>query len=133
MTTPRREDAALRRVWVAFADQFLDTETRHDLPLAALAAVEAGLSVDEALDVWRFEVFPVVGANLLSIAGEWAGWDEAWLAAEIREVRRRAGDGGRVEERVRGAGRGGARRRGWLRPPLNDLSRSGNSGRWPER
>lgn len=88
-------DDARRRVWVAFADHFLDTETRHELPLAALAAVEGGLSIAEARDSWRYEVTPVVGANLWSVAGEWAGWDEEWLVAQVtrqlRRLRRRPG------------------------------------------
>jgi hypothetical protein len=76
-------DEARKKVWFAFAEHFLDTETRHELPMAALAAVEAGFSVDEARRIWREEVTPVVGANLLSVAGEWAGWDEAWLVERI--------------------------------------------------
>lgn len=91
MTKPPHDDGSLRRVWIAFADQFLDTETRHDLPLGALAAVEAELTVDEARGVWRHDVVPVVGWNLLCVAGEWAAWNEEWLVAQIREVRRRVG------------------------------------------
>jgi len=75
--------AARVRVWSAFSDQFLDTETRTDIPYAALRAVEAGLSVDEAAQVWRHEVMPVVGGNLLSVAGEWVGWSDAWLVEHI--------------------------------------------------
>jgi hypothetical protein len=91
MTKPTPDDASLRRVWIAFADQFLDSETRDDLPLAALAAVEAGLTVEEARDVWRHEVVPVVGGNLSIVGGAWGCWDEEWLVAQIRAVRRQTG------------------------------------------
>jgi len=69
------------------ADHFLDTETRHDISLTALRCVQAGLSTDEARDIWRHEVVPVVGFNLRSVAGEWAGWDRAWLVDAIRKER----------------------------------------------
>jgi hypothetical protein len=86
MTTPEPPDAARRAVWIAFADHFLDTETRHRLPWAALAAVEAGYSVGEAGDIWVHEIWPAVGGNLLCVAGEWALWDEDWLVGRILEV-----------------------------------------------
>lgn len=78
----------LRRinVWVAMADHFLDTETRHDIPLTAMACVRAGLSVAEARDVWRYEVSPAVGFNAWDVAGEWAGWDRDWLVKTVRRV-----------------------------------------------
>lgn len=85
MTLPQPPDAGRRAVWIAFADHFLDTETRQELPWAALAAVEAGYSVEQARDVWRLEVWPAVGGNLLNVAGEWALWDEDWLVGRIRE------------------------------------------------
>jgi hypothetical protein len=54
---------------------------RQDLPLTALCCVEAGLSAAQARQVWQFEVSPAVGFNLLSVAGEWAYWDEDWSSA----------------------------------------------------
>ena len=76
-------------VWVAMAHHFLDTETRHELPWTALRCVEAGLSVHEARDVWRYEVSPAVAFNLFDVAGEWAGWDREWLVERIERLRRR--------------------------------------------
>jgi hypothetical protein len=89
MTRPPHIDDGRKRVWIAFADHFLDTETRYALPLSAFAAVEAGFGVEEAREIWCYEVTPVVGPNLWSVAGEWAGWDEEWLVTEISEVARR--------------------------------------------
>ena len=79
-------------VWKSMADHFLDTENREGIPQTALLCVGAGLTVEEAHEVWLREVSPVVGANLLSVAGEWAGWDEEWLVTKVRAraLRRRA-------------------------------------------
>ncbi|HWM85816.1 MAG TPA: hypothetical protein VNO33_08255 [Kofleriaceae bacterium] len=78
-----------RAVWLALADQFLDTETRHSIPPAALACVEAGHSAEEARDIWRYEVTPVLWLNLRVTAGEWACWNEEWLADQIARRRGR--------------------------------------------
>ena len=80
-------DPLLIAVWVKMADHFLDTETRHDLPLTALSCVQAGLSPSRARDVWQHEVSPAVGFNLYSVAGEWAYWDRAWLIERIQRAR----------------------------------------------
>jgi hypothetical protein len=79
-------------VWKSMAEHFLDTENREGIPQTALLCVHAGLTIEEAHAVWLREVSPVVGANLLSVAGEWAGWDEEWLVTEVRAraLRRRA-------------------------------------------
>lgn len=98
-------------VWKSMADHFLDTETRHDIPHTALLCLRAGLSVEEAHAVWLREVSPVVGANLLSVAGEWAAWDEEWL---VGEVRTRA-----LRRRSRPRGRPLAKLLARLRPDLN--------------
>lgn len=76
-------------VWAAMAEHFLDTETRHDIPLTALACVDAGLDVRQAQRVWRDEVTPVVGVNLFGVAGEWAGWDQRSLVESIERRRAR--------------------------------------------
>jgi hypothetical protein len=86
MTEPT--DPRLVAVWEAMADHFLDTETRHDLPMTALRCIEAGLSVEAAREVWKCDVVPAVGLNAVSVAGEWAGWDRAWLVGRIERVRR---------------------------------------------
>lgn len=84
------EDDDPRRVevWCAMADQYLDTETRHEIPRTARLCLEAGLDTAQAHDVWRFEVTPAVAFNVMQVAGEWAYWDQAWLVARIRRKRR---------------------------------------------
>jgi len=82
MTDPRRVG-----VWEAFADQFLDTEVRYDIPRAALCCVEAGITAAEAWDIWRFEATPAVHFNIWSVVGEWALWNTEWLRERIERIR----------------------------------------------
>lgn len=79
----------LAAVHMALADQFLDTETRHDVPLVALRCLEAGLTREQAREIWCYVITPAVGANLFSVAGEWAGWDAEWLNGRIARIERR--------------------------------------------
>ncbi len=88
-------------VWEAFADLFLDTETRTTIPRAALTCVEAGMTREAAFEAWAFEVTPAVWWNGWSMAGEWAGWNRDWLFARIRERRVKPSRWGYVVYRCR--------------------------------
>lgn len=72
-------------LWDAFAALFLDHEpgeaTFRDLARAVRAS---GVAIEQAEAILRNEVFPVLGWNLRSVAGEWAGWPRDWLAANLR-------------------------------------------------
>jgi hypothetical protein len=81
------DEATRNAVWIAMAEHYLDTETRPAMPFTALTCVEAGLSVEAARRIWRDEVEAVLGVNLLSVAGEWAGWEEAWLIEKLKARR----------------------------------------------
>lgn len=74
------------RLWLALSALFLDTETRWYLPYAARVAVEEGFSWEEVRYALDYELSPVLGPNLLDIAGEWAGFEESWLLGQLREV-----------------------------------------------
>jgi len=76
-------------VWESMAEHFLDTETRQTLPRTALTCLHAGLGVEDARAVWRYEVTPAVHFNIWDIAGEWSGWDRTWLVARILSCRGR--------------------------------------------
>lgn len=89
MTRNTRNSATERLpVWVAMGEHFLDTETRAHIPHTALSCVRAGLTPIQAREIWRKEVTPTLIWNLLGVAGEWTGWDEAWLCEEIEKTRR---------------------------------------------
>lgn len=81
------EIARRRPVWDGMADLFLDTETRPSLGFAAVACAESGYDDATLERIWRHEVSPVVGPNLLSVAGEWAGFDLDWLQERIEQRR----------------------------------------------
>jgi len=71
-------------VWTAISHLFLDTEI-SDGGIRNTASVLASSGYGQAeLDrIYLYEVVPVVGSNLLSVAGEWAGFDETWLHEQI--------------------------------------------------
>lgn len=76
-------------VWMALAEHFLDTETRPDIPHAALTCVSAGYDAEKMREIWACEVSPAVGFNLYLVAGEWGCWDEEWLVERIERIRAR--------------------------------------------
>jgi hypothetical protein len=81
-------------VWIAMADHFLDSETRHGIPMTALACVEAGLDVQQAQRIWQDEVAPVVASISSASPGNGDVGDERWLVDRIE--RRRASNSGAV-------------------------------------
>lgn len=83
MTIPERREA----VWLAMANQFLDSEERAELPEVAMTALRAGLTVEEARRVWMYEVAPALAFNLWAIFGVWGAWDPAFVLERVRRVR----------------------------------------------
>ncbi len=88
-------------VWQALSDLFLDTDPARftDTIARELAASPYSLAELEAMLLW--EVYPVLASNLATVAGEWAGFDRAWLRERIergpsRLARLRAATLGRV-------------------------------------
>ena len=93
--------ASRRPVWSALSTLFLDTDTSLDRPHRAEALARSPHSIAEIERILRDEVFPVCSWSGLSLAGEWAGFDEAWLEdrilASLRSRRRwRLGFGHRL-------------------------------------
>jgi hypothetical protein len=72
------------RLWSALSNLFLDTEIA-DYMFAHIARVirEDGYTKEEAEHVLWQEVYPVLEANLRSVAGVWAGWPHEWLVEHI--------------------------------------------------
>ena len=81
---PVPEPARRWPVWLALADMYLDTELQPDeLRHIAEVCVASGFSWLEIKQLNYDEVAPALWPNLQSVAGEWAGWDEAWLRARL--------------------------------------------------
>ena len=78
------ELARRRPVWAALSALFLDTGLEDaDYRRMARTLRDSGYAPAEWHGILRTEVAPVVGGNLFSAAGEWAGFDAAWLEAAI--------------------------------------------------
>ena len=50
----------------------------------ARVCAESSFTLEELKEILDSEVAPICSRNLLSIAGEWAGFDEEWLASSIK-------------------------------------------------
>jgi hypothetical protein len=71
-------------VWEALSDFFLDTELQEsDYQRISEVLASSPYSIQDIEDILRFEVYPVLIWNLRSVAGEWAGFDRAWLQEQI--------------------------------------------------
>ena len=72
-----------RPVWGALSTLFLDTDTSLDRQRRAQVLAASEYSLKELEEILITEVYPACGPNLLSVAGEWAGFDTAWLEERI--------------------------------------------------
>ncbi len=75
-------------VWNALSDLYLDTDATllHEYIVRTLAA--SPYSLDELHEMLMYDVHPALYQNLMSMAGEWAGFDETWLVERIATIRR---------------------------------------------
>ena len=77
-------DVALRQpLWLALSDLFLDTDVRLNYPHIARAIAQSPFSDLELQSIFQNEVAPIVEQNLFDIVGDWAGFPDDWLFAEI--------------------------------------------------
>ncbi len=73
-------------VWAALSELYLDTDVTlsYDHVARTLAASPYPLETLHAILI--DEVHPALCGNLLQVAGEWAGFDQAWLVARLQSV-----------------------------------------------
>jgi hypothetical protein len=85
MLPPAASDLANRRpVWLVMSNLYLDTEQTAAMREAdARRLAQSPYTTDDLRAILADEVHPACAANLLSPAGEWAGFDEAWLEQRI--------------------------------------------------
>lgn len=76
-------------VWVALADSYLD-QSMSDSDWQRLVVQLAQLEIPrrKLIVIDLLEVYPVLGANLKSVAGEWTGFEEETLIQECRRIHR---------------------------------------------
>lgn len=81
---PAPNDLENRRpVWDALSSMFLDTDTSLSRVWRVRILAESNYSIDQIQMILVDEVYPICRWNLLSVAGEWAGFDMAWLESKI--------------------------------------------------
>lgn len=75
-------------VWNALSDLYLDTDVAlfHDYIVRTLVA--SPYSLDDMHEMLMYDVHPALYQNLMSMTGEWAGFEEAWLIERIETIRR---------------------------------------------
>lgn len=83
MRTASDDLASRRPVWVALSDMFLDTDVSLSRSWRIGELAQSPYSIDELQKILIFEVYPICKYNLLSVAGEWAGFDPDWLEQKI--------------------------------------------------
>jgi hypothetical protein len=86
MTPPRQVTDAARRhaVWLALADLYLDTELGDEwLRQIARVVVASGYAWAKIKRINYDEVAPALWFNVQDVAGEWAGWNDAWVLDRI--------------------------------------------------
>lgn len=85
-------------VWMAMSELFLDTElTESDWIRIADTLAASGYSIRELEGILQDEVAAVCEANLRSGAGEWSGFNQAWLVGQLTAL---------LEQRSQRFGRG---------------------------
>lgn len=78
------DDLPDRRVaWAALSDLFLDTDTSLTRSWRVQTLAATPYSIEQLEFILAQEVYPICKSNLLSIAGEWSGFDQAWLESRI--------------------------------------------------
>jgi hypothetical protein len=71
-------------IWMALSAFYLDTELLDsDIQNINSIIKNSPYSLEEVKAINMYEVFPVLHPNLMSVAGEWAGFDQEWLVDEI--------------------------------------------------
>ena len=84
---------AERRGCTLLSELFLDIRlTPYDHFLIARALQRENLPIDTTEHMLRYEIFPVLWTNFLDITGEWAGWEEDWLADQVEKIRENPGN-----------------------------------------
>ncbi len=73
-------------IWIALSEFYLDTKLQEsNFRHIAFKIIESPYSLDKVKEINKYEIFPILQPNLLSVAGEWAGFDEEWLVKGITD------------------------------------------------
>jgi hypothetical protein len=81
------EQEARIPVWMALSELYLDTDVTTAYACIVRTLAASPYTLDELRTILMDEVHPALHANLLQVAGEWAGFEQTWLIEHIRSVR----------------------------------------------
>ncbi len=73
-------------VWSALAELYLDTDVTQSYDHVVRTLAASPYPLETLHEILMYEVHPAVYPNLISVAGEWAGFDEVWLVERIKAV-----------------------------------------------
>lgn len=77
---------ARKPIWIALSDFYLDTELQDsDFQYIARIIIKSPYSLNDVKYINKYELFPVLQTNLMSVASEWMGFNEAWLVNTIQK------------------------------------------------
>lgn len=77
-------------MWNVLSELYLDTELDElDNERIAAVLVDSGYGTGQLEEILYRELHPLLHSNLLSVAGEWAGFDPDWLEQRILRPRPR--------------------------------------------
>lgn len=80
-------------IWIALSDFYVDNElSKTELDYIGDTFRESPYSLQEIRAIDRYEVFPLLQQNRLSVAGVWTGFKPEWVVEEcaIREKKRKS-------------------------------------------
>jgi hypothetical protein len=83
MFPPEKDELDRRPVWDALQTFWMDSDANLDLTRVAELCANSKYSLADVEEIYWNEVRPAVRFNLVSLAGEWAGFDIDWLAQRI--------------------------------------------------
>jgi hypothetical protein len=75
-------------VWTALSELYLDTDVALSYEYIVRTLAASPYSLDALHEMLMYDVHPALYPNLMSVAGEWAGFDQDWLVERIAAVRR---------------------------------------------
>jgi len=88
-----------RRAYIILSDFFLDTEhTPEDLQYLSDSLRALGIPTATLHHMLRYDLFPILYPNFLSVAGVWSGFNEDWLLQNVQD--RRSGGAGWMKSLV---------------------------------
>ncbi len=87
VAVPEEHDARIP-VWNALSDLYLDTDVALSYDYIVRTLASSAYSLNEIHEMLMYDVHPVLYQNLMSMTGEWAGFDEAWMVERIATIRR---------------------------------------------